>query len=106
MMIAVGMAIRAVASARWSIAGTRLIAIGNDGTRCQSECAEIASHPAGGRADELDVKRLIETVLGTRRQVLLVGGLRCQHHLGWIADPVPEQEDEQQQADQDQNRMR
>jgi hypothetical protein len=51
------------------------------------------------------VKRLIETVLGTCRQVLLVGGLRGQHHLGWIADPVPEQEDEQQQADQDQNRM-
>jgi hypothetical protein len=37
MMIAVGMAIRAVASARWSVAGTRLIAIGNAGTRCQSE---------------------------------------------------------------------
>ena len=43
--MAVGMAIRAVANARWNVAGTRLSAIGSDGTRCHSELPKSPSSP-------------------------------------------------------------
>ena len=105
MMIAVGIAIRAVANARWSVAGTRLDRDRQRRHTLPERVAEIAPHPSRCRPEELDVERLIETVLRTSRQVLLVGGLRRQHHLGRIADPVPQQEDEQQQADDDEHRM-